>query len=60
MPMTPAQLLAIATDLAARLPANTQLVRSQVGNLSIVVDGEYIGYVELKLGKIVFIADQPY
>jgi hypothetical protein len=52
MVMTPAQLLAIATDLSGRLPANAQLTRTEVGNLSLFVDGKYVGFVDLKSGKI--------
>lgn len=52
MGMTPAQLLAIATELSERLPANAQLTRTEVGNLSLLVDGKYVGFVDLKAGKI--------
>lgn len=49
--MTPAQLLAGATEVARRWPG-AELVKNQVGNLSVVVDGVYVGYLDLRDGEV--------
>jgi hypothetical protein len=51
--MTPAQLLAGAREVAKRAPGAV-LVKNQVGNLAIVRDGEYIGYLDLRYGTVHF------
>lgn len=49
--MTPAQLLAGAREVAERWPG-ASLVKNDVGNLAIVVDGEYAGYLDLRTGEV--------
>ena len=49
--MTPAQLLAGATEVAARFP-NAELVKNQVGNLAIVDGGRYVGSLNLRTGEV--------
>lgn len=47
--MKPWELLAAAQHLAAQFPT-ADLVKNEVGNLAIVVDGDYLGYVDLRTG----------
>ena len=54
--MTPAQLLAGATAIAERFPT-AELIKNAVGNLMIEVDGDYIGYLDLRTGEPTFFAD---
>lgn len=49
--MNPQQFLAAATVVAARYPT-AELVKNPVGNLSVVVDGEYVAYVDLRTGEV--------
>lgn len=49
--MTPAQLLAGAREIAERFPG-AELVKNQVGNLAVMVDGEYAGYLDLRTGEV--------
>ena len=49
--MTPAQLLAGAREVAERFPG-ADLVKNDVGNLAIVVGGEYVGYLDLRTGQV--------
>lgn len=55
--MTPAQLLAGAQIIARRAPGAV-LVKNQVGNLAIDIDGEYAGYMNLRDGTVTFFADE--
>lgn len=54
--MTPAQLLDGARIVAERLPG-AELVKNAVGNLAIEVDGEYVGYLNLRTGEATIFAD---
>ena len=54
--MTPAQLLTGATAVAERFPA-AELIKNAVGNLVIMVDDVYIGYLNLRTGEPVFFDD---
>jgi hypothetical protein len=56
--MTPAQLLAGAREVAERAP-DAVLVKNQVGNLAIVRDGEYLGYLDLRYGVAEWDGDGP-
>jgi hypothetical protein len=49
--MTPAQLLAGAQAVAGRWP-DAELIRNEVGNLAIVRDGEFLGYLDLRTGEV--------
>jgi hypothetical protein len=49
--LTPAQLLNGAREVAERFPA-AELVKNQVGNLAIMIDGEYAGYLDLRTGEV--------
>lgn len=49
--MTPAQLLAGAQEIAGRAP-DAVLVKNDVGNLAIVRDGEYAGWLDLRYGTV--------
>jgi hypothetical protein len=49
--MTPAQLLEGARVVAARFP-DAELVKNKVGNLAIMVGGEYVGYLDLRTGEV--------
>jgi hypothetical protein len=49
--MTPAQLLAGASEVARRWPG-ALLVKNEVGNLAIVDDGEYVGFLDLRTGMV--------
>jgi hypothetical protein len=55
--MTPAQLLAGATEVFERVP-DAVLVKNQVGNLAIVQDGTYTGYLDLRYGTVHFEAEE--
>jgi hypothetical protein len=48
--MTPAQLVAGAQEVAERAP-DAVLVKNQVGNLTIIRDGEMIGWLDLRYGE---------
>ena len=56
--MTPAQLLAAAQAVAERAP-DARLAKNQVGNLSIMRGGEYVGWVDLRYGEVHFGEDDP-
>jgi len=49
--MTPAQLLEGAQALMDRFPT-AELVKNQVGNLAVMVEGEYVGYLDLRYGTL--------
>jgi hypothetical protein len=49
--MTPAQLLAGARVIAERFP-DAELVKNYVGNLAIMVGGEFTGYLDLRTGEV--------
>jgi hypothetical protein len=49
--MTTAQLLSGAREVAERFPG-ADLVKNDVGNLAIVVGGEYVGYLDLRDGEV--------
>ena len=53
--MTPAQLLAGATAIAARLPG-AELIKNEVGNLAIMDGGVYAGYLDLRDGTAHFLS----
>jgi hypothetical protein len=55
--MTPAQLLAAATEVATRFPA-AELVKNEVGNLAIMNGGVYAGYLDLRDGTAVVFTDE--
>lgn len=58
--MTPTELLVSARRLAGMEAAGTvQLTRNQVGNLAIVFDGSYAGYLDLATGEIELTEDGP-
>lgn len=50
--MSPEQLAAAAAEVARRWPAAV-LVKNEVGNLAVVVGGEYVGFVDLRTGEVV-------
>ena len=56
--MTPAQLLDAAQAIADRAP-DAELVKNQVGNLTIVRGGEMIGWLDLRYGIPHFDEDEP-
>jgi hypothetical protein len=49
--MTPTDLLAGVTELVGVHP-DADLVKNQVGNLSVIVAGEYRGYLDLGDGSV--------
>lgn len=49
--MTPAQLLLLAQEVAARYP-EAELVKNGVGNLALMRDGYYIGFADLEFGDL--------
>jgi hypothetical protein len=54
--MRPDQFLAAAQAVASRFP-DCELVKNQVGNLSILLDGEQIGWVDLRYGEVTMSGD---
>lgn len=57
--MTPAEFRHAALIVVDRVPANAQIVRNQVGNLSIVIDDEYAGWIDVVTGQVtLFDADE--
>ena len=48
---TPEQLVAMADEVMRRWPTGF-LVRNQVGNLSVLVDGAYVGYLDFGNGTV--------
>lgn len=55
--MTPAQLLAGAREIADRLP-DAVLAKNKVGNLTIVQDGEFTGWLNLRDGTVTWLAGE--
>ena len=49
--MTPAQLLAGVAEVAERWP-DAGLVRNSVGNLMIVSEDKFVGYLDLLTGEV--------
>jgi hypothetical protein len=49
--MTPAELLAGATEVAERFP-DAELVKNRVGNLAITVGGRFVGSLDLRNGEV--------
>jgi hypothetical protein len=54
--VTAQQLREMADAVAARYPAAV-LVKNQVGNLSVVNAGEYLGFLDLRFGGVTFFED---
>jgi hypothetical protein len=54
--MTPQQLLAVTREVVARYP-QADLVKNQVGNLSVVNAGQYVGFIDLVTGE--FEGEEP-
>lgn len=54
--MTPRDLIEAANKAAARWPFAT-LVKNGMGNLSAVVNGEYVGFIDLQTGDVVGVDD---
>lgn len=54
--MTPQQLLAGAQQIADRFP-DSSLERNQVGNLVVVIDDEYAGWLDLTDGEFTLFSD---
>lgn len=52
--ITPLQLVAAAHEVIGRHPGAT-LAKNQVGNLSIIVDETYVGFVNLNTGEVAWI-----
>jgi hypothetical protein len=50
-------LVAAVANLYGRYPT-ARLIRNQVGNLSAVVDGDPVGYLDLTFGRFVDFADE--
>jgi hypothetical protein len=48
--MTPQQLLTVAQQVATWYP-EADLVKNQVGNLSVVNAGQYVGFIDLATGE---------
>lgn len=53
--LTPQELLAAAQQLVAEVP-NAALVKNEVGNLAIIDEGAYIGWVDLRSGEVEIVA----
>ena len=49
--MTPQELLSAAHTVLARWP-EAELVKNGVGNLSILDDGAYVGWINLRDGEV--------
>lgn len=49
--MTPAQLLDGAREVAERFP-DAQLVKNDVGNLAVMVNGEMVAWLDLRTGEL--------
>jgi hypothetical protein len=56
--MTPAQLLAGATEIMQRAP-DAVLVKNAVGNLQVCRGDEYIGYLDCRYGTVDWL-DEPW
>jgi hypothetical protein len=54
--MTPQQLLTVAQQVATWYP-EADLVKNQVGNLSVVNAGQYVGFIDLATGE--FEGEEP-
>lgn len=46
------QLTMAAAEVFSAFRDRARLVKNDVGNLSIMVDGEYVGYVDLRFGEV--------
>lgn len=55
--MTPEQFLAAAQRVAADLP-DVELVKNQVGNLTIMAGDDYLGFVDLRYGTVELFDDE--
>jgi hypothetical protein len=55
--MTPAQLLAGAREVAERWP-DAELVKNQVGNLSVMDGGRYVAWLDLRTGEVAALAPE--
>jgi hypothetical protein len=55
--MTLDQLAAAVALLIRRVPGCT-LAKNQVGNLSVLLDGEYVGFVDLRTGDVELFDDE--
>jgi hypothetical protein len=53
----PRDLARAAGALALRFP-DAELVRNSVGNLTVLLDDEYIGWVNLRTGEVTIFADE--
>lgn len=49
--LTPALLLQAAQEIVRRRPQST-LVKNDVGNLAVIDDGEYVGFIDLRTGEV--------
>jgi hypothetical protein len=49
--LTAQQLLAAATEVVTRYPS-AELHKNPVGNLSVVVGGEFVAWVDLRTGEV--------
>lgn len=49
--MTPAEFLQAAQAVVERFP-NAELVKNEVGNLAVFVDGQYVAWVDLRYGEL--------
>lgn len=50
----PADLIRAGREILRRYP-EARLMKNRVGNISIMVEGEYVGYVELYNGLVTWI-----
>lgn len=53
--LTPQELLTAAQQLVAEIP-NATLVKNEVGNLAIIDEGAYLGWVDLRTGEVEIVA----
>lgn len=51
MGITPMQLRDLAAECASRWPT-AELVKNSLGNLAVMVDGEYVGWLDLRTAEI--------
>jgi hypothetical protein len=56
--MTPAQFRSMALTVTDRIPADAQIVRNAVGNLAVMVNGEYAGFIDLVTGEVIMFEDE--
>lgn len=50
--ITALQLTMAASEVFAVFRYRARLVKNDVGNLAVMVDGEYVGHIDLQIGEV--------